>query len=162
MSSLGLGRNTEETSWAFVVTITWRETGILRPTIHTFWRIGLAAVCVLALVLSRPAWCAAYSVLSHEAIIDSAWDTNIKPVLLKRFPHATPDELRQAHGYAYGGAIIQDLGYYPHGSVFFSDLTHYVRSGDFILALLRDAGESKELNDYAFALGALAHYAARR
>jgi hypothetical protein len=99
-------------------------------------------------------------VLSHEAIIDSAWDTNIKPVLLQRFPHATPDELRQAHGYAYGGAIIQDLGYYPHGSVFFSDLTHYVRSGDFILALLRDARESKELNDYAFALGALAHYAA--
>jgi hypothetical protein len=99
-------------------------------------------------------------VLSHEAIIDSAWDTNIKPVLLKCFPHATPDELRQAHGYAYGGAIIQDLGYYPHGSVFFSDLTHYVRSGDFVLALLRDARESKELNDYAFALGALAHYAA--
>ena len=98
--------------------------------------------------------------LSHQAIIDSAWDTNIKPVLLKRFPHATPDELRQAHGYAYGGAIIQDLGYYPHGSPFFSDLAHYVRGGDFILALLRDARESNELNDYAFALGALAHYAA--
>jgi hypothetical protein len=112
------------------------------------------------LVLSFPARCAAYSVLSHEAIIDSAWDTNIKPVLVKRFPRATPDELRQAHGYAYGGAIIQDLGYYPHGSAFFSDLVHYVRSGDFILALLRDARESKELNDYAFALGALAHYAA--
>ena len=112
------------------------------------------------MVLSWPTRCAAYSVLSHEAIIDSAWDTNIKPVLLKRFPHATPDELRQAHGYAYGGAIIQDLGYYPHGSIFFSDLTHYVRSGDFVLALLRDARESKDLNDYAFALGALAHYAA--
>jgi hypothetical protein len=99
-------------------------------------------------------------VLSHEAIIDSAWDTSIKPILLKRFPSVTPDELRLAHGYAYGGAIIQDLGYYPHGSPFFSDLTHYVRSGDFILALLRDARESNELNDYAFALGALAHYAA--
>ncbi len=128
--------------------------------IHTFWRTGLAVVCVLVLVLSWPARCAAYSVLAHEAIIDSAWDTNIKPVLLQHFPNATPDELRQAHGYAYGGAIIQDLGYYPHGSVLFSDLTHYVRSGDFILALLRDAQESKELNDYAFALGALAHYAA--
>ena len=103
---------------------------------------------------------AAYSVLSHEAIIDSAWDANIKPVLLKRFPHATPDELRQAHGYGYGGAIIQDLGYYPHGSIFFSDLTQCVRSGDFVLALLRDAKESNELNDYAFALGALAHYSA--
>ena len=128
--------------------------------VHTFWRTALAAVCVLAMALSWPARCAAYSVLAHEAIIDSAWDTNIKPVLLKRFPNATPDELRMAHGYAYGGAIIQDLGYYPHGTVLFSDLTHYVRSGDFILALLRDAQESKQLNDYAFALGALAHYAA--
>jgi hypothetical protein len=132
----------------------------LPANIHTFWRIGLAAACVLALVVSWPVRSAAYSVLSHEAIIDSAWDTNIKPVLLKRFPNATPDELRQAHGYAYGGAIIQDLGYYPHGSILFSDLTHYVRSGDFVLALLRDARESKVLNDYAFALGALAHYAA--
>jgi hypothetical protein len=134
--------------------------GILSAKIHTLWRTAFAAVCALALVLSWPARCAAYSVLSHEAIIDSAWDTNIKPVLLQRFPNATPDELRQAHGYAYGGAIIQDLGYYPHGSVLFSDLAHYVRSGDFVLALLRDARESKLLNDYAFALGALAHYAA--
>jgi len=111
------------------------------------------------MVLSRPAPLAAYSVLAHEAIIDSVWDTNIKPILLQRFPNATEDELRQAHGYAYGGAIIQDLGYYPHGDKLFTDLTHYVRSGDFILALLRDARESKELADYAFALGALAHYA---
>jgi hypothetical protein len=96
-------------------------------------------------------------VLSHEAVIDAAWDTHLKPLLLKRFPGATPDELRKAHGYAYGGAIIQDLGYYPHGSIFFSDLTHYVRSGDFILTLLRD---SKDLNEYAFALGAMAHYVA--
>ena len=128
--------------------------------INTFLRTGLATACVFALVLSWPAPCAAYSVLTHEAIIDSAWDTNIKPVLLQRFPNATPDELRQAHGYAYGGAIIQDLGYYPHGSILFSDLTHYVRSGDFVLALVRDARESNQLNDYAFALGALAHYAA--
>ena len=113
----------------------------------------LAAVMVLA--SSRPV--AAYSVLSHEAIIDSAWDTSIKPVLLKRFPGATKEELREAHGYAYGGAIIQDMGYYPHGSMFFSDLAHYVRSGDFVVAMLRD---SKDLNEYAFALGALAHYAA--
>ena len=127
---------------------------------HTFSRAGLATVCALVLTLSWPARCTAYSVLSHEAIIDSAWDTNIKPILLQRFPQATPDELRQAHGYAYGGAIIQDLGYYPHGSILFSDLAHYVRSGDFVLALLRDARESNQLNDYAFALGALAHYTA--
>jgi hypothetical protein len=74
---------------------------------------------------------------------------------LKRFPDATTEELKEAHGYAYGGAIIQDMGYYPHGSFFFSDLTHYVRSGDFVLALLHD---SKDLDGYAFALGALAHH----
>jgi zinc dependent phospholipase C len=116
-----------------------------------------ASLLLVAMLLGWPSRCVAYSVLSHEAIIDAAWDTNLKPLLLKRFPNATPDELRAAHGYAYGGAIIQDMGYYPHGSIFFSDLAHYVRSGDFILALLHDA---KELNEYAFALGSLAHYAA--
>src|SRR5215813_11310846 len=98
-----------------------------------------------------------YSVLAHEAIIDAAWTDTIRPILKQRFPNATPDELKKAHAYIYGGAIIQDLGYYPHGSHFFSDLTHYCRSGDFIEALLRD---SKDLNGYAFALGALSHYAA--
>jgi hypothetical protein len=99
----------------------------------------------------------AYSVLTHEAIIDSTWDSAIRPLLLKRFAFADPEELTQAHAYAYGGCIIQDLGYYPFGSNFFSDLTHYVRSGDFILYLIRD---SQDLNEYAFALGALSHYAA--
>ncbi|HEY2461602.1 MAG TPA: zinc dependent phospholipase C family protein [Candidatus Acidoferrum sp.] len=126
-----------------------RSTALLNPLFAT-----LLAVALFTLF---PARCAAYSVLAHEAIIDAAWDTNIKPLLLKRFPNATREELRTAHGYAYGGAIIQDMGYYPHGSHLFSDLTHYVRSGDFILALLRDA---KDLNDYAFALGSMAHYAA--
>jgi hypothetical protein len=96
-------------------------------------------------------------VLTHEAIIDSTWDSAIKPVLLKRFPATTPDEFAAAHAYAYGGCIIQDLGYYPFGSKFFSDLTHYVRSGDFILNMIR---ESQDLNEYAFALGALSHFAA--
>src|SRR4029077_6586437 len=100
------------------------------------------------------------AVLAHEAIVDSVWDTNIRQLLLKRFPGATATAIKEAHGYAYGGAIIQDLGYYPHGSILFSDLTHYVRSGDFVLALVRDARESNQLNDYAFALGAPAHYAA--
>lgn len=94
--------------------------------------------------------------LAHEAIIDSAWD-KIQSLVRARFPNVTPDELRVAHGYAYGGSLVQDLGYYPHGSRFFSDLTHYVRSGEFIRALLRD---SQNVNEYAFALGALAHYAA--
>src|ERR1700758_3667541 len=124
---------------------------------HGFSLIVFTVIVALALFLSWPSEAAAYAVLSHEAIIGSAWDTNIRPVLLKRFPNATGEQLKEAHGYAYGGAIIQDLGYYPHGRFFFSDLTHYVRSGDFVLALLRD---SSDLNGYAFALGALAHYAA--
>ena len=122
------------------------------------WPVPASALgLALLLSVAWPNVAAGYAVLAHEAIIDTAWDTNIVPLLLQRFPHATPEELKEAHGYAYGGAIIQDLGYYPHGSHFFSDLTHYVRSGDFILALLRD---SKDLNGYAFALGALSHYAA--
>ncbi len=116
-----------------------------------------AIVVTLALVVGYPRETEGYAVLAHEAIVDSVWDTNIKPLLSKRFPRATPAEIKEAHGYAYGGAIIQDMGYYPHGSFFFSDLTHYVRSGDFVLALLRDA---EDLNGYAFALGAFAHYAA--
>jgi hypothetical protein len=98
-----------------------------------------------------------YTVLTHEAIIDSVWDASVRKLLLKRFPAATPEELEQAHAYAYGGCIIQDMGYYPFSSRLFSDLTHYVRSGDFITSLIR---ESQDLNEYAFALGALEHYAA--
>lgn len=97
-----------------------------------------------------------YSVLSHEAIVDSLWNRAFLPSLLARFPDSTPEQLAKARAYAYGGCIIQDMGYYPFGSKFFSDLTHYVRSGDFVLALLYDA---KDANEYAFALGALAHYA---
>src|SRR5690242_11958703 len=111
----------------------------------------------LLLGMSCAPVCKAYSVLTHEAIIDAAWKESIMPLLLRRFPNATPEELLQAHAYVYGGAIIQDLGYYPFGSQFFSDLTHYARSGDFVIALIE---ESKDLNEYAFALGALAHYAA--
>ncbi len=99
----------------------------------------------------------AYSVLTHEAIIDTVWDKGIEPILLKKYPTATPDDLRKAHGYAYAGCIIQDMGYYPFGSKFFSDLVHYVRSGDFIVNMIRD---SQDLDEYAFSLGSLAHYAA--
>jgi hypothetical protein len=116
-----------------------------------------AIIMTFVLAVGYPGEIEAYAVLAHEAIVDSVWDTNLRPLLLKRFPDATGPELKEAHGYAYGGAIIQDMGYYPHGSFFFSDLSHYVRSGDFVLALLRDA---KDINGYAFALGALAHYVA--
>jgi len=120
-----------------------------------FWRNALPVL--LSLLLACPSHLLAYAVLSHQAIIDAAWETNLKPLLKKRYPKATEEELSGAQAYAYGGAIIQDMGYYPYGSPFFSDLTHYVRSGDFIQAMLRDASD---LNEYTFALGALAHYAA--
>jgi hypothetical protein len=84
------------------------------------------------------------------------WTDELSPLLLKRFPTLTEDQLKEAHGYAYGGAVIQDLGYYPFGSVEFSNLVHYVRSGDFVRELLL---QSQDANEYAFALGALAHYA---
>ena len=116
-------------------------------------RCALAAICLIGFTSQA----SAYSVLSHEAIIDVAWKDNIRPLLLSRFPNASPDDLRNARAYAYGGAIIQDLGYYPFGDKFFSDLLHYVRSGDFIENLL---SEAQDLNEYAFALGALAHYSA--
>jgi hypothetical protein len=99
----------------------------------------------------------AYSVLTHESIIDRSWKPEIQPLLLARFPASTEEQLREAHAYAYGGAILQDMGYYPFASKLFSDLVHYARSGDFVVALIRD---SQDLNEYAFALGALAHYAA--
>ena len=93
--------------------------------------------------------------MTHEQIVDIAWKDEIQPILQKHFPAARAEDLRTAHAFAYGGCLIQDIGYYPFGSKFFSDLTHYVRSGDFVSNLIR---ESSNLNDYAFALGALAHY----
>jgi hypothetical protein len=98
---------------------------------------------------------AAYSVLTHEELIDLAWNDSIRPLLLARFPGATNAQLREAHAYAYGGCAIQDMGYYPFGKQFLSNLTHYVRTGDFIIWLLRNA---RSLNEYAFAIGALSHY----
>ena len=115
----------------------------------------IAGLLVWGPCAPRPA--AAYSVLAHEANIDALWDSTIAPMLQARFPAAGPEEIQAARAYAYGGCVIQDLGYYPFGSKFFSNLLHYVRSGDFIQTLLADAGD---VNDYAFALGALAHYSA--
>jgi hypothetical protein len=95
--------------------------------------------------------------LTHEEVVDLLWQDTIQPLLLKRYPSATPDDLKKAHAFAYGGCLVQDMGYYPFGNKYFSDLTHYVRSGDFIVNLIH---ESSDLNEYAFALGALAHYSA--
>ena len=113
---------------------------------------------LLVLLLLLPAApAAAYAVLTHQANIDSTWARCLVPALQRRYPGATPQELLDAKAYAYGGAIIQDIGYYPFGNVLFTNLTHYVRSGDFVRNLI---GQARDRNDYAFALGALAHYAA--
>ncbi|MFL6350915.1 MAG: zinc dependent phospholipase C family protein [Bryobacteraceae bacterium] len=107
----------------------------------------------LVLAIVQP--CLGYSVLAHEAVVDALWDVSFKPILLARFPNATAKDLKEAHAYAYGGAIIQDLGYYPHANARFSDITHYLRTGDFIAALI---AESQNVDEFAFALGALSHY----
>jgi hypothetical protein len=99
---------------------------------------------------------AAFSVIAHEALIDEAWPDHIEPLLTRRFPQASTRQVQEARAYAYGGSLIQDLGYYPFGSRFFSNLVHYVRSGAFVSALI---AESQTVEEYAFALGALAHYA---
>jgi hypothetical protein len=117
---------------------------------------GVIIGLVLTIVVVTASPLSAYSVLSHEATIDVTWDTALLPLLKQRFPRATPADLIRARSFAYGGSVIQDLGYYPFGSKFFSNLVHYVRSGDFVEALLRDA---RDVDEFAFALGALAHYA---
>src|SRR5436853_897494 len=121
------------------------------------WRLFFVHVAALLLaVLMCTGDCYAYSVLTHEEIVDLAWTDGIQPLLLQRFPGLSPEQITEAHAYAYGGAVIQDLGYYPFGSREFSDRVHYVRSGDFVRELLL---ESQGVNEYAFALGSLSHYA---
>src|SRR3979411_964432 len=110
---------------------------------------------MLIVGLFSPLSSKAYSVFAHEAIIDASWKKSIVPLLKEKYPHATENELRIAHSYAYGGALMPDMGYFPFGSVYFTNLVHYVRSGDFVNNLL---AESQNINEYAFALGALSHY----
>jgi Zinc dependent phospholipase C len=117
---------------------------------HSFRMLALLLVLLMSGGSSS-----AYSVLTHEEIVDLLWSDEIRPLLLKRFPDLSDDQLKEAHACAYGGAVIQDLGYYPFGSAEFSDLVHYVRSGDFVRELLL---ESQDADEYAFAIGALAHY----
>jgi hypothetical protein len=132
-----------------------------RPTspgvIAKGWRLlSVRALALLLFVLMGSGASLAYSVLTHEEIVDLLWADEIRPLLLQRYPGLSEDQIKEAHAYAYGGAVIQDLGYYPFGSKDFSNLVHYVRSGDFVRELLL---ESQDANEYAFALGALAHYA---
>jgi hypothetical protein len=121
---------------------------------HSPLRAMLASLLV---VFGFSQVCSGYSILTHEEIVDLLWADQIKPLLMQKYPNATEDELRKAHAFAYGGCLIQDMGYYPFGNTLFSDMVHYVRSGDFVDALL---SESTDINEYAFSLGSLAHYVA--
>jgi Zinc dependent phospholipase C len=125
------------------------------PAIPTPRRTALLkATAILGLLLAAtPA--VPYSVQTHQELIDLAWKQSIRPILLKQYPTLTQAQLQEAHAYAYGGCAIQDFGYYPFGNGFFSDLTHYVRAGDFVLNLIRNAHTADEL---AFAIGSLSHY----
>jgi hypothetical protein len=122
--------------------------GLTRPI-----RLTIGAL-LLGVLAARPA--SAYSVLAHEALVDALWDDAIAALLKQKFPGASADQIAASRAFAYGGSVIQDLGYYPFGSHFFTNVLHYVRSGDFVETLVR---ESQTLDEYAFALGALAHYA---
>ena len=134
-----------------------RDIPILSGAAKRRLRFSPRASALLLVMLLCSGGLSAYSVLTHEEIVDLLWADQIRPLLLKRFPGLTDDQIKEAHAYAYGGAVIQDLGYYPFGSREFSDLVHYVRSGDFVRELIL---ESRDVNEYAFALGALSHYAA--
>src|ERR1700694_847604 len=119
--------------------------------------LSARAAALLLVVLTCSGGLSAYSVLTHEEIVDLLWTDKIQPLLLARYPGLSEDQIREAHAYAYGGAVIQGLGYYPFGNKEFSTLVHHVRSGDFVRELLL---ESQDVNEYAFALGALSHYVA--
>src|SRR5579864_8508414 len=129
----------------------------LGSTVPRWLPFSLRALAIAFALLICSGGSSAYSVLTHEEIVDLAWASEIRPLLLQRYPGLSEDQITEAHAYAYGGAVIQDLGYYPFGSKDFSNLVHYVRSGDFVRELLL---ESQDANEYAFALGALSHYAA--
>src|SRR3984893_6926489 len=128
--------------------------GAVARSLHVFW-ISVAFIPIILLMCSGGA--SGYSVLTHEEIVDLLWTDKLCPLLLNRYPGLSEDQIKEAHAYAYGGAVIQDLGYYPFGSVEFSNLVHYVRSGDFVRELIL---ESQDADEFAFALGALAHYTA--
>lgn len=114
-------------------------------------------ILIALIFLFNPLKSQAYSVLTHEAVIDASWEPSIRPLLKERFPMATDSELLVAHSYAYGGCLVADMGYCPFGSTYFTDLAHYVCTGDFVTALI---AEAHTLNEYAFAIGAISHYMA--
>ena len=129
----------------------------VKDAIANRWRtLSIRILALLLVTLMCSGGMSAYSVLTHEEIVDLLWTDQIRPLILQRYPGLSEEQIKEAHAYAYGGAVIQDLGYYPFGSVEFSNLVHYVRTGGFVRELL---AQSNDADEYAFALGALSHYA---
>jgi len=140
----------------WLIDLSWKreKTGLHRQHIAVKSSLFCGAILLLT-ILCRAEQIFAYSVLTHEEVVDLLWKDEIVPNLRARFPGLTEAQLREAHAYSYGGSVIQDLGYYPFGNKEFSNLTHYVRSGDFVQEMIR---QSRDANEFAFAMGALAHY----
>jgi hypothetical protein len=120
-------------------------------------RILPVFLLILFLIAANTSKTKAFSILAHEAVIDAEWDISLKSMLLAKYPNATPEDLKKAHAYAYGGCLVPDMGYMPFGDPYFTNLLHYVRTGDFVMNLINGA---QNLNQYAFALGVLSHYLA--
>src|ERR1700686_4223027 len=134
----------------------WHTSMLKGANVDSWRQFAMRVGTVFLIVLMSCSSSSAYSVLTHEEIVDLVWTDQLRPLFLKRYPGLTEEQITEAHAYAYGGEVIQDPAYYPFGSREFSDLVHYVRSGDFVRELLL---ESQDVNEYAFALGALSHYA---
>src|SRR4051812_48496723 len=103
---------------------------------RTRWSLALGRLVsswAVVAIFSTPA--SAYSVIAHLEAVDAMWDAHMVALLERRFGQLPRERLQEARAYAYGGALIQDLGYYPFGSHLFTNLTHYVRTGDFVGAL---------------------------
>ena len=48
----------------------------------------------LTIALFIPLSTSAYSILTHEAIIDASWEKSIQPLLKRKFPQATEADLK--------------------------------------------------------------------
>ena len=83
------------------------------------WSTRVAALLLVVLLCGSHV--CGYSVLTHEEIVDLVWRDELRPLLLQRFPELTEEQMTEAHAYAYSGAVIQDLGYYPFGNAGFND-----------------------------------------
>jgi hypothetical protein len=67
--------------------------------------------------------CRAYSVLTHEEVVDLLWPDQIGPLLKQRFPAATEENMRGPMLTPTVGASCKTWGTTPSATTF-SDLVH--------------------------------------